>query len=127
MSAQTSQSHTHGGGWPPSDPEGRAVRFTTRDPRPKPQEYEPVLLGEAIRLEPMREAHVDALCQVGLDPAVTRYMPAQLRTPADVAAFVRDALAARAAGTAIPFVTVLREPGSAETVVGTTRFLGIDP
>jgi RimJ/RimL family protein N-acetyltransferase len=74
----------------------------------------------------MREMHVEALCRVGLDPAVTRYLPSPLRTPEDVAAFVRDALAARAAGTAIPFVTVLRESGSAETVVGTTRFLSID-
>lgn len=112
-------------GWPQTDAEGRPVRFTSREPRPRPDEYEPVLIGTTLRLEPMREAHVDALCRIGLDPAVTRCMPVQLTTPVQMEEYVRDAVAARAAGTAIPFVTVLKEAGFPETVVGTTRFLSI--
>jgi N-acetyltransferase len=111
--------------WPAQDPDGLPVRFTSRVPRPRPDEFEPVLRGTALRLEPMRESHVEALCLVGLDPAVTRYLPDPVKTRDQMAAFVRGAIAARAARTAIPFVTVLVE-GSTETVVGTTRFLGVD-
>jgi RimJ/RimL family protein N-acetyltransferase len=113
------------GGWPRADPEGRAVRFTSREARPRPDEYEPVLTGAAVRLEPMREGHEEALCGIGLDPAVTRYLPNAMGTPDQMAAWIREAMAARAARTAIPFVTILSD-GSAQTVVGTTRFLNID-
>jgi RimJ/RimL family protein N-acetyltransferase len=111
-------------GWPSTDPEGRPVRFTFNDRRPRLDEREPVLTGTAVRLEPLREAHVEALCRIGLEPSVTRFMPIQLRSPGDMFAFVRDAAAARAAGTAIPFAMVLTT--GAETVVGTTRFMNID-
>jgi RimJ/RimL family protein N-acetyltransferase len=111
--------------WPARDPDGLPVRFTTREPRPRPDEFEPVLRGAALRLEPMRGSHVEALCLVGLDAAVMRYMPDPVRTAAQMAALVRGAIAARTARTAIPFVTVLTEGGS-ETVVGTTRFMTID-
>jgi RimJ/RimL family protein N-acetyltransferase len=113
--------------WPTADPEGRPVLFTSREPRPRPDEYEPVLNGRAIQLQPLREEHIDALSRIGLDPAVTRYLPSRTSTPADMAASVRDALAARAAGTAIPFVTILKVTGSDGLVVGSTRFLNIDP
>ncbi len=127
MSAHASPTAGSGAdGWPPTDQEGRPVRFTSTNPRPRPDEYEPVLAGAAVRLEPMREAHVDALCRVGLDPAVTRYMPVQVKSSDQMAAWVREAIAGRAEGTAIPFVTILTQAGSPETVVGTTRFMSID-
>jgi RimJ/RimL family protein N-acetyltransferase len=68
---------------------------------------------------------VEELCRIGLDPAVTRYLPDPVKTPDQMAAWVREAMAARAARTAIPFVTILAGDSS-ETVVGTTRFLNID-
>ena len=113
--------------WPTTDPDGRPVGFTHRSPRPRPEEFEPVLRGTAVRLEPMRESHVEALCAVGLDPAVTRLTLQPIRTREQMADFVRAALAARGAHSAIPFVTVLLDGGSPGTVVGTTRFLSIDP
>lgn len=115
--------------WPPVDAEGRQVRFATIDPRPRPDELLPVLEGVAVRLEPMSEDHVDALCRIGLDPRVTRFMPSPPRTTDEMAGFVSDALCARRAGTAIPFVTILKDgcsPGSPGKVVGTTRFANID-
>jgi N-acetyltransferase len=115
------------GGWPQADPEGRPVRFTATEPRPRPHEYEPVLTGRVIRLDPIRESHIEALCRIGLDPPITRYMPAPVRTAEQMAAHVREAMAARTAGTAIPFVIIVKETDSIETVVGTTRFLNIDP
>jgi len=36
-------------GWPQADAEGRPVLFTSRDPRPRPDEYEPVLKGPVPR------------------------------------------------------------------------------
>jgi RimJ/RimL family protein N-acetyltransferase len=113
------------GGWPASDPDGRPVRFTSRGSRPLPDEFEPVLGGTTLRLEPLRESHVESLCRVGLDPVVMRYLPDPVETPDQMAAFIRGAIAARAARAAIPLVMVLVE-GSSETVVGTTRFLAID-
>jgi N-acetyltransferase len=110
--------------WPPADPEGRPVRLTAREARPRPDEYLPLLDGQEIRLEPLREEHLDALCEIGLDPEVSRYMPSPFATRERMAGYVRDAVAARAARAAIPFVTVLK--GSAPRVVGSTRFMSID-
>ncbi len=112
--------------WPQEDPEGRPVRFTSNDPRPRPDEYEPVLTATSIRLEPMREEHLDALCRVGLDPELSRFTPSPLVTRAQMDTYLRDALAARAAGTAMPFVIVLVDGGRGGTIVGSTRFLNID-
>jgi N-acetyltransferase len=113
------------GGWPQTDPEGRPVRFISSSPRPRPDEYEPILTGVAVRLEPLRETHLEALCRIGLEPSVTRFMPVQLRTREQMSSYIQDASAARAAGMAIPFVMVLKEAGS-ETIVGTTRYMSID-
>jgi N-acetyltransferase len=113
------------GGWPLTDPEGRPVRFTNGNSPSAGDERPPVLVGTAVRLEPMRESHLDDLCRIGLEPSVSRFMPVQLGTRERMSAYVRDAVAASAAGTAIPFVMVLMEAG-AETIVGTTRFMNID-
>jgi RimJ/RimL family protein N-acetyltransferase len=112
--------------WPQEDPDGRPVRFTSTDPRPRPDEYEPVLDGNVVRLEPMREGHLDALCRVGLEPELSRFTPSPLRTREQMEKYIRDALSARAAGIAIPLVTVLKEGGAGETIVGSTRFLNVD-
>jgi len=86
----------------------------------------PTLRGKAVRLEPLQEAHIDALCGIGFDPEVTRFMAETMRTRRDMARYVGNALAAREAGKAIPFVTILQSPGAADRIVGTTRFLEID-
>jgi len=114
-------------GWPSVDPDGQPVRFTHRGPRPRPEEFEPTLEGETVLLSPMRESHVEALCRIGLDPAVTRFLPHPISTAEQMAEFVRAALAAREARTAIPFVTVVKAAeGSRPTIAGTTRFLSIE-
>ncbi len=112
--------------WPATDPEGRPVAFTSREPRPRPEEFLPVLEGDTVRLEPMREDHLDALCEIGLDPEITRLMPNRLTTRDQMASYIRDALAARQALSAIPFVTVLTPARFSPRIVGTTRFLNID-
>jgi RimJ/RimL family protein N-acetyltransferase len=113
--------------WPAADADGLPVRFTSTDPRPRPDEYMPVLENEDLRLEPMQEKHLEPLCEIGMDPAISRLMPASLTTREQMTCFIRDALVARAALSAIPFVTVLAVDASAPQVVGTTRFMSIDP
>jgi RimJ/RimL family protein N-acetyltransferase len=82
------------------------------------------LEGALVRLVPMAIAHVDALCDVGLDPDIWRWMPSKVRDRAGMTAFVEGCLAAREAGTALPFVTTTRDAG---LVVGATRFMNMAP
>ena len=76
-------------------------------------------------MEPLRETHLDALCRIGLESSVTRFMPVQLRTREQMSSSVRDAITARTAGTAIPLVMVLTDAGS-DIIVGSTRYMNID-
>jgi len=81
------------------------------------------LEGRHVRLEPLSLTHHAALCEVGFDEAIWRYMPQTLRTPEDMRAFIEAALEAQAAGTALPFATVEKASGRA---IGSTRFFNID-
>ena len=84
----------------------------------------PVTLeGRVVRLEPLTEQHHSALCEVGLDPGLWRWIPSQVRTPADMRNYIDTALNAREQGTALPFVTIERQT---ERVIGSTRYMNID-
>jgi len=111
--------------WPDKDPQGRPVRFISREARPRADEYTPLLVGTAIRLVPLEESHFEALCAIGLDPEVTRFMPRRITDREVMRAFVREALNARQSRTAIPFAVTMRDRRDPR-VVGTTRFLNID-
>jgi len=88
-------------------------------------QIEPVILeGAHVRLEPLRPAHVEPLCAVGLDPEIWRWTQSQVGDREQMREYVETALRWQAEGTALPFVTV--EKGSG-TVVGSTRFANIDP
>jgi RimJ/RimL family protein N-acetyltransferase len=85
---------------------------------------EPVTLeGTYIRLEPLSPAHHAALCAVGLDAELWQWIPEAVRTPQEMRAYIKTALAAQAAGTALPFATLERATGRA---IGSTRFAAID-
>lgn len=87
------------------------------DPRPV------MLTGEVVRLEPLELRHARDLLQAAADKTIWSYMP--LSGFPDLAAvemWIRDSLAAQAAGTDVPFVIVLKETGVA---VGSTRYLDI--
>lgn len=77
-----------------------------------------------MRLEPLLESHTGALCEVGLDPELWQWIPYRASTPEEMRGYVRDALRAESAGTALPFTTVDRATGR---VVGSTRYMNIDP
>ena len=85
---------------------------------------EPLILdGRCIRLEPLSKSHHAALCEIGLDPDLWTLIPYRVTTPEEMLGYIRSALEAQQAGTALPFVTIERATGR---VVGSTRFMNID-
>lgn len=71
-----------------------------------------------MRLEPLSIEHVDALFAIN-DPELWRWTVVRIATREHMAEYVATAIAWRAAGTALPFVTVLK---SENRVIGCTRF-----
>ena len=84
----------------------------------------PVLGGRHVRLEPLSQAHVPGLCEVGLDPELWRITVSHVATPADMRRYVEAALADRDAGTALPYAQVEVATGR---VVGSTRLANWAP
>lgn len=82
-----------------------------------------VLDGAYVRLEPLSLDHLPGLTAVGLDPDLWRWTAQVVRTPEEMDAYVRGALADQAAGRALPFATVARPSGQ---VAGSTRFAAIE-
>ncbi len=89
-----------------------------------PLNIQPVTLaGPHVRLHPLTLAHHDALCEVGLDDALWRWIPKPVHSREDMLDYMRTALQWQADGTALPFVTIDQSSGR---VVGSTRFMNID-
>jgi N-acetyltransferase len=87
-------------------------------------DIQPVTLeGQYVRLEPLSLQHLDDLSTVGLDPELWRWIPFQITTPAEMASYIKDALAAQQAGTVLPFATIDRNTNKA---IGSTRYMNID-
>jgi RimJ/RimL family protein N-acetyltransferase len=82
------------------------------------------LLGNAVRLEPLTLAHVDALAELALDEDLWRWSTSRLASRDDLAAYVRKALEEAVRGEALPFATVALPEGR---VVGSTRFAAWAP
>ena len=80
------------------------------------------LAGRTIRLEPLTREHLSGLAKVAFAPDIFRWFTIRMETPDALAAWIDAALAAQAAGTALPFATVLQSDG---TPIGSTRFMNI--
>ena len=86
---------------------------------------EPVVLeGTVVRLEPLSIDHLAGLTAIGLDGDLWRWTLNVNQTPGEMRGYVEKALAAAEAGTEVPFATIER---SSRRVIGSTRFLSIDP
>jgi len=83
----------------------------------------PMLEGRRIRLEPMTREHLQALEKVAFDERIWRMMTHPVKTPEQLRAWLETSLAQEAAGTVVPWVTVLK---SENRVIGSTRFLDFD-
>lgn len=84
----------------------------------------PVLLeGRHVWLEPLAPAHLPALIAAAVRPEIFQwYLTKPLSDPAEMAAWVGEALRHQAAGTEVAFATVRRSDGA---VVGSTRFMDL--
>ena len=83
----------------------------------------PALTGAHVHLVPLSHDHVSALCEVGIDPELWRWVPTNVENVDGMRAFVTEALAERDAGRAIPFAQI---DATTNRVVGTTRLANID-
>ena len=79
--------------------------------------------GTHVQLQPLSESHLDALCAVGLDPELWKWIPFQVLDRDQMMAYIRSALSDQEKGISIPFATLDKASGR---VVGSTRFLNID-
>lgn len=87
-------------------------------------EIGPITLeGSAVRLEPLSLTHHRQLCEIGLDFELWHWTTTNIRTPAEMRAYIEKALAEQAHGTSLPFATIDHASGK---VIGSTRYLNID-
>ncbi len=87
------------------------------------QTVAPVTLqGRIVRLEPLSLEHVPGLAEVGLDPAIWRWTIARPSSEEDLREWAEAALANRAAGTEMPFVTIEASTGRP---IGSSRYMNI--
>jgi RimJ/RimL family protein N-acetyltransferase len=80
-----------------------------------------VLEGRAVRLEPLQPHHAEGLAAI-CEPAIFEHFSLELRTRADVEAYIDKALAAAERGTERPFVILERSSGAP---LGSTRYMDI--
>jgi RimJ/RimL family protein N-acetyltransferase len=81
------------------------------------------LNGSLVRLEPLSLAHVDALCAVGLDPELWRFIPTPVTDASEMRGYVQAALDEQQRGSALPFAVV---DAATREVIGSTRFGNIE-
>jgi RimJ/RimL family protein N-acetyltransferase len=89
-------------------------------------EVKPVVLtGKHVRLEPMTEAHIPGLAEIGVGQAFWDFMLyGNMATYEDMANWVRDILGRAEKGTDLPFTVIHLASGR---VAGATRYLNIMP
>ena len=90
----------------------------------KEMQIDPVVLeGRHVRLEPLTREHHKALCQVGLEEELWRWIPVPVQTPAQMAEYIDTALKDQASGMALPFAQIEKSTGR---VIGSTRYANIE-
>ena len=89
-------------------------------------EVKPVVLtGKYVRLEPMTEAHIPALAEIGVGQPFWGFMLyGDMNSVDDMREWVQDILSRARKGTDLPFVAIHLASGR---VAGATRYLNIMP
>jgi RimJ/RimL family protein N-acetyltransferase len=83
------------------------------------------LTGRFVRLEPMTEAHIPALAEIGVGQGFWKFMVyGEMQTEEHMRGWVRDILSRAEKGTDLPFVVIHLASGR---VAGATRYLNIMP
>ncbi len=83
----------------------------------------PVLDGVRVRLEPMTENHLAALEEIAYDDRIWRYMIVWVKSHDDLREWLESALRDKAAGSSLPWVTVLK---SENRVIGSSRLFDLN-
>ena len=84
---------------------------------------EPVTLeGRIVRLEPLSLDHIPRLAEVALDPAIWRWTIARPQSFDDIRDWASATIAARDAGTELPFATIEVATGRP---IGSSRYMNI--
>lgn len=84
-----------------------------------------ILTGRSVRLEPMTEAHIPGLAEIGVGQNFWHFMLyGEMNTTEDMRNWVKDILSRAEKGTDVPFVAIHLESGR---VAGATRYLNITP
>ena len=95
----------------------------TTPPTTTPLRLEPVTLeGRLVRLEPLSQDHVPGLAEVGLDQAIWRWTIARPQSLDDLRDWAAATIAARDAGSELPFATIELATGRP---IGSSRYLNI--
>jgi RimJ/RimL family protein N-acetyltransferase len=81
------------------------------------------LAGSLVHLEPLAPEHTDDLVQAASDGALWTLWFTSVPAPQATPAYIRDALAMQAAGTALPFIVRRASDGR---IVGCTRLCNAD-
>jgi RimJ/RimL family protein N-acetyltransferase len=89
-------------------------------------EIKPVVLkGKHARLEPMTEAHIPALAEIGVGRPFWDFMVyGRMETDDDMRGWVQDILSRAEKGTDLPFIAIHLASGR---VAGATRYMNIMP
>jgi len=84
------------------------------------------LEGSVVRLEPLRREHAELFWEAAKDGLedIFRWIPYSMKTPEDFHRLVDQAMTEQQHGESVVFATVER---SSERVIGSTRFMNIDP
>ena len=82
-----------------------------------------ILSGRFVRLEPLSLHHLQALCDVGLDPELWRWTTSLIGTREDMRNYIEQALIGQKNGTMLPFAIIER---NSETAIGSSRYGNID-
>lgn len=83
------------------------------------------LVGDFVRLEPLTEAHIPGLVEIGCDDRI--WMPMRyglVRNEADMCVWVKKLLDWQSAGTDLPFAVIHL---ASDRVAGATRYMEIRP
>jgi N-acetyltransferase len=87
----------------------------------------PTLEGPHVHLEPLTLEHIPALQAIAFDPSIWRYMVYPMTTPEHLHDWVKSALNAQTAGTALPWITIHKgSEGNPDQIAGGTRFMDLD-
>jgi RimJ/RimL family protein N-acetyltransferase len=91
---------------------------------PEEMKVVPVTLeGQHVRLEPLSKIHLAGLAQVGLDEELWRWIPTQVQTSEEMAAYVDTAMQEQDRGASLPFAILEKATGR---TIGSTRYGNID-